>query len=304
VIDEWNLMAFDYQGGGFSNFTGHQSNVFLDPKNPKTTNGWVVEDDGFRPVSTELAVNYYKANVASPAKIILGLPLYGRSFGSVVDMSKEQRGLGQRFNGTGEGTWEPGVLDSKDLPQNGSKVYTNDEIIASWSWDPVKKQFVSFDTPKVASWKTEWAMKQGLGGMWFWESSGDRNIKDDKSNVATVCYVLGLVYVLKILTGMIGRQDTRWIAKLPAKLEQPLLPQVQVRQYPCCIQLDCCSLCLGEIPGVVREGVERSFFSWLYHSSCRVHLTTQTRLYSHIHISSFIHRISVLASSCFVHTFQ
>jgi chitinase len=259
LVDEWNLMAFDYQGGGFSNFTGHQSNVFLDTKNPKTTAGWVVEDNSFRPVSTERAINYYKANVASPTKIVLGLPLYGRSFANVVDMSKEKNGLGQHFNGTGEGTWEPGVLDSKDLPQNGSKVYTNDEIIASWSWDPVKKQYVSFDTPQVASWKTEWAMKQGLGGMWFWESSGDRNIKDDKSNIATVCYVLGLIYMWKILMGIIGRQDTRWTAKLPPKPEQPLLPQVQVRQHPCCIKLDCCSPCLGEIPDVVREGIDRSF---------------------------------------------
>lgn len=184
-------MAFDYQGPGFSNFTGHLSNVYASKTNPKSTNGWVTEKEEFMPFNTKEAIDYYKANVASPSKIQLGMPLYGRSFANVVDLSKDGRAMGQLFNGSGEGTWEAGVLDYKVLPQNGTKVYTNKEVLASWTWDPIKKQVVTFDTPKVAVWKTDYLKNEGLGGAWWWDSSGDRAITSDKSLVSTVVKELG-----------------------------------------------------------------------------------------------------------------
>lgn len=190
-VDNWNLMAFDYQGPGFSNFTGHLSNVYASKSIPEATNGWDDVNQKFTPFNTKQAIDYYKANVASPSKIHLGMPLYGRSFANVVDLSKDDRGLGQKFNGSGEGTWEPGTLDYKVLPQNGSKVYTDKETLASWSWDANKKQLVSFDTPKVAAWKTDFLKKEGLGGAWWWESSGDQKITSDKSLVSTVVKKLG-----------------------------------------------------------------------------------------------------------------
>ena len=119
------------------------------------------------------------------------MPLYGRSFANVVDLSKEQRGMGQKFNGSGEGTWEPGTLDYKVLPQNGTKLYHDKEVLGAWTWDAVKKQLVTFDTPKVALWKTDYLIEQGLGGAWWWESSGDLPITSDKSIVANVVKKLG-----------------------------------------------------------------------------------------------------------------
>jgi chitinase len=190
-VDNWNLMAFDYQGGGFSNFTGHASNVYASKTNPKSTDGWDIVKNGSVPFNTKQAIDYYKAIVASPCKIILGMPLYGRSFGSVVDLSKNKRSLGQKFNGSGAGTWEPGTLDYKVLPLNGSTVYHDMETLASWSWDPIKKEVVSFDTPKVATWKTNFLKREGLGGAWWWESSGDQPITSDKSIISTVVKGLG-----------------------------------------------------------------------------------------------------------------
>ncbi|KAF2829181.1 hypothetical protein CC86DRAFT_345708 [Ophiobolus disseminans] len=190
-VDNWNLMAFDYQGPGFSNYTGHLSNVYASKTNPKSTNGWDSEKQEFTPFNTKQAVDFYKANVASPSKIQLGMPLYGRAFANVVDLSKDGRGMGQKFNGSGDGTWEPGTLDYKLLPQNGSKVFTDKEVLASWSWDAKRKQLVSFDTPKVAAWKADYLKKENLGGAWWWESSGDLEITSNKSLVSTVVQQLG-----------------------------------------------------------------------------------------------------------------
>ncbi|KAK1916151.1 hypothetical protein P3342_003966 [Pyrenophora teres f. teres] len=67
-IDRWNLMAFDYQGGGFSNYTGHLSNVYASTTNPRSTDGWVNETQSFAPFNTKAAIDYYKTRVASPPR--------------------------------------------------------------------------------------------------------------------------------------------------------------------------------------------------------------------------------------------
>ncbi|KZM22263.1 Chitinase [Ascochyta rabiei] len=170
-VDDWNLMAFDYMGPGFSNFTGHLSNVHPSKSNPVTTD-----------FNTVQAVDYYKKHISSPRKIILGMPMYGRSFANT-------NGLGQKFNGSGDGTWEAGVLDYKVLPLNGSTVYTDKKVIASWSYDNKTKQLVSFDTPEVQTLKAKYLKKEKLGGAWWWDSSSDRT--DDKSLVGTVSKALG-----------------------------------------------------------------------------------------------------------------
>jgi len=190
-IDNWNIMAFDYQGAGFSNFTGHMSNVYASSSNPRSTNGWNSETKSFTPFNTKEAVDYYKARISNPSKIQLGMPLYGRSFANVVDLSRGAGAMGQMFNGSGEGSWEAGTLDYKVLPQNGTKVYTDKSILASWSWDAIKKQVVSFDTPEVAKWKTQFLKTERLGGAWFWDASGDVPTSDPKSLVGTVVNELG-----------------------------------------------------------------------------------------------------------------
>lgn len=170
-ITDWKLMAFDYMGPGFSNFTGHLSNVYASKSNPRTTD-----------FNTAQAVDYYKSQVSSSRKIILGLPLYGRSYANT-------NGLGQRFNGSGDGTWEAGVLDYKALPLNGSTVYTDKKTVASWSYDNKTRQLVSFDTPQVQTLKAKYLQNEKLGGAWWWDSSSDRT--DDKSLVSTVSKALG-----------------------------------------------------------------------------------------------------------------
>jgi chitinase len=164
-------MAFDYMGPGFSNYTGHLSNVYPSKSDPKTTD-----------FNTAQAVDYYKSQISSPSKLILGLPLYGRSFANTA-------GLGQTFNGSGDGTWEAGVLDYKSLPLNGSTVYTDKKTVASWSYNKKTKQLVSFDTPAVQTLKAKYLKKEKLGGAWWWDSSSDRT--DDKSLVSTVSKALG-----------------------------------------------------------------------------------------------------------------
>ncbi|KAH3054639.1 hypothetical protein KXV27_001741 [Aspergillus fumigatus] len=94
-LDFWNLMAYDYAGGTFSEYTGHQANLFKSSSNQQST-----------PFNTEEALENYLNRGVIPSKIVLG-----------------------------EGSWEHGVWDYKALPRPGAEEHTDDSIIASYSYD-------------------------------------------------------------------------------------------------------------------------------------------------------------------------
>jgi len=119
------------------------------------------------PISASKAIDWYIAQGLPRHKIVMGLPLYGRSF-----MNTE--GPGTPFSGIGPGSWEQGVYDYRVLPLPNAQVHHDDKALASWTYDSQKKEMVSFDSEDVARWKGEYISKEKLGGSMFWELSGDK----------------------------------------------------------------------------------------------------------------------------------
>lgn len=155
-LDFLNLMAYDYTGA-FSAVSGHQANLHHSNQTPSST-----------PFATDTAVkDYVKAGVPAN-KINLGMPLYGRAF-------QHTNGMGQSFNGVGEGSYEKGVWDFKALPQAGAIVLFDEAAGASYSWDMTNRIIVSYDTLAVSNTKVTYIKDSGLGGSMFWELSGDRD---------------------------------------------------------------------------------------------------------------------------------
>lgn len=157
LLDFWNLMAYDY-AGSWDQRSGHQANLFPSRSHPETT-----------PFSTIAALEHYTRHGVHPSKIVLGMPLYGRTFASTA-------GPGQSYNGVGEGSWEQGVWDYKALPKPGSTEYHDQHIGASWSYDAASKTMVSYDTPEMVAQKAAFVRDHGLSGSMFWESSGDKAV--------------------------------------------------------------------------------------------------------------------------------
>ncbi|CAH0049990.1 unnamed protein product [Clonostachys solani] len=156
-VDTWNLMAYDY-AGSWDTTTGHAANLFYSSANPQSTK-----------FNTDQAVKDYIKGGVSPGKIVLGMPLYGRSFLNTAAQ------LGQAYQGVASNTGsDPGVWLYRDLPRQGAQVKVDTQAGAAWSYDATTKELVSFDNIPVGLMKADYIRKQGLGGAMFWEAAGDK----------------------------------------------------------------------------------------------------------------------------------
>lgn len=158
IVDYVNLMAYDYSGS-WSRVSGHASNLFSSSEHPAAA-----------PFNTNDAIKAYTRSIP-PGKMVLGIPVYGRSFAKTA-------GIGQSFSGVGSGSWEPGALDYKALPKFGATVQTDDTANASFSYDMATQELVSYDTPEIVRTKAAYVKRLALGGSMFWEASADKNGTD------------------------------------------------------------------------------------------------------------------------------
>ncbi|GLB37065.1 putative glycosyl hydrolase 18 family protein [Lyophyllum shimeji] len=147
-LDFWNMMAYDFSGS-WDQIANHQANLFG------------------APLSASQAIHHYISSGVPRSKIVLGIPLYGRSFAST-------QGPGTPFAGVGGGSWEQGVYDYRALPMPGAHVLRDERLGASWTYDYQKREMVSYDSEEVGRWKGEWIRKEALSGSMFWELSGDK----------------------------------------------------------------------------------------------------------------------------------
>lgn len=175
TLDFINLMAYDF-AGKWDSKAGHQANLFPSSSNPSST-----------PASADKAVTDYIAAGVPSNKIILGMPIYGRAYQNTA-------GPGTPFTGIGPGSWEEGVWDYKALPKGkpgggAAKVFYDEAVGASWSYDEAAKEMVSYDTPEMVRRKVSYIKEKGLGGGMFWEASADR--KDGESLIGIVRDGLG-----------------------------------------------------------------------------------------------------------------
>ncbi|KAH7459192.1 Chitinase 1 [Fusarium oxysporum f. sp. matthiolae] len=138
--------------------TGHTANLYPNDAVPGST-----------PFSSDTAIKAYLAAGVPSRKLVLGMPLYGRSFESTP-------GLGQSFTSSEEGSHEKGAWDYKELPRSPSaKMFCDEKAVGCYSYDNNTNQLISFDIPATVEKKVAYIKDLRLGGSMFWEASGDRS---------------------------------------------------------------------------------------------------------------------------------
>jgi chitinase len=156
-MDWINLMTYDFTGP-WTDFAGHQSPLYASSKSPAGSK-----------FSTESAIKYLLEDRLFPAdRVTMGLPLYGRVF--AVDTpyastvaaprpSRESVNYGQIVKLRKQRRW---------------KSEWDDETKNPWLIAEDGSEVICYDDCRSIALKTEWAMKQSLRGVFFWQIAGDR----------------------------------------------------------------------------------------------------------------------------------
>jgi chitinase len=113
---------------------------------------------------SDYAIQLYKSKGVPAGKLQLGVGFYGRGWTGVT-----QSAPGGSASGAAQGAYEAGVNDYKVLvsscPSNGTVAGTAYAFCGNNWW--------SYDTPSTLGGKKSYKNAQGLGGLFFWELSGD-----------------------------------------------------------------------------------------------------------------------------------
>ncbi|ODA83238.1 hypothetical protein RJ55_01750 [Drechmeria coniospora] len=155
LLDHVNIMAYDF-AGPWSKTSAHHANLYMNSENLESTS-----------LAADGVVQHYLDEGVPAAKMILGMPVYGRSFQQTGD-------IGRPYNGIGDGSWEKGAWDYKALPKAGATVRFDNISMAAYSYDASTKELISFDTTETVVAKVAYLKSKGLGGSMFWEASADR----------------------------------------------------------------------------------------------------------------------------------
>ncbi|KAJ1732219.1 hypothetical protein LPJ61_002152 [Coemansia biformis] len=182
VVDHINVMTYDY-AGSWSQATGHQQNLFR----PSAGDSGICGHD---------TVSDYISRGVPPDKVVLGLGFYGRGFGAVGHHGSPVAGLpglGCAFSGVPSGTWEAGSFDYKHLRtshlkhDSGYSVHWDDAAKAPILYSAAEQVLITFDDTVAVSWKADYALKRGLGGIMIWELSQDH----EHELLLKICEYLG-----------------------------------------------------------------------------------------------------------------
>jgi chitinase len=155
-VDAVNLMAYDYNEGQSNGRTSHIAPLFIDPHSP-------IKE------SADASVRAFERAGVPAAKLILGVPFYGRSWEQVISIN---HGLFQRG--------KPAVRDfipfaeiNTSMIGHGFTHYWDPAASAPYLYSQDQKIFVSYDDSESLAAKCNYVLAQRLGGIMFWEYSDD-----------------------------------------------------------------------------------------------------------------------------------
>ncbi|TWU29265.1 glycoside hydrolase family 18 protein [Bythopirellula polymerisocia] len=157
TMDWVNIMTYDYTGR-WAEFAGHHAPLHSSSEDPK------------RPaLSTESTIKYLlEERHFPPDRLTVGIPLYGKVFA----VKKPYASTLNAPRPSKEALTFRQISKLKNTPN--WKRFWDDETKNPWLIAQDGSEIICYDDSQSIALKTEWAMKQGLRGVFFWEIAGDR----------------------------------------------------------------------------------------------------------------------------------
>jgi chitinase len=154
ILDWVNVMTYDFHTGG--TLAGFNSPLYNhdDPSNPKR--------------NTHDAVQAILAKGVPPAKLVAGVPFYGRGWRGVESPAVWGKGTGtiQQIGGYK-------AIATTYLRSSGFVRYWDDVAKVPWLYSAETKEWITYEDAQSMRLKGEYMKAQGLAGGMFWELSHD-----------------------------------------------------------------------------------------------------------------------------------
>lgn len=151
----WNVMCYDFAGSSWSQKAAFHSNLF--------------GDNGDNSLNCSDIISTYKSFGVESSKLVLGMPLYGRSF------YQANGGVGQSFNKS-HPLGSEDTLNYKDLPKELE--HFDSRKVSAYAYNPNNQLWVCYDNPQSSRIKAKYVELNKLaGGMW-WDSAGESSIPE------------------------------------------------------------------------------------------------------------------------------
>ena len=150
-LDFINLMAYDFYGP-WTKTSGYHAQLKT-PDHPRSRE---------KLPSGSSSVTYLIEKDVPANKILLGIPVYGRSFLGTTYIEQLHTGH----------AGEEGTFEYRDLPRPGAQEYVEEKLAAAYCVGG-DGGFVSYDTPKTVQIKATFAKTLGLAGLFYWTATAD-----------------------------------------------------------------------------------------------------------------------------------
>jgi chitinase len=156
TMDWINVMTYDFTGN-WTSYAGHHSPLFASSKQPAGPKR-----------STAQAMEYLIKERGLPAdRLAVGIPLYGRGF-AVAEPYASTKNAAK----TGIPKGDYSNLHRLAHEKGWTRTWDN-ETKNPWLIGPDHKVVIGYDDAESVALKTEWAMKQGFRGVFFWQIGAD-----------------------------------------------------------------------------------------------------------------------------------
>ncbi len=153
LVDRVNLMSYDLVNG-YSTTTGHHTPLYSTPQQRASV------DDG---------VHFLDSIGVAPGKIVIGAAFYARVFRGVVATNQGLQQAGKFAK-----TFDYKQFADSLSPAQGFATYWDTVAQAPYAYNARRQEFASFDDAHSIQLKTRYARAKHLGGIMFWELTGDQ----------------------------------------------------------------------------------------------------------------------------------